>query len=494
MAPLPTVTDLWADRLLARPGAAATSHRRRVVVADGRVDWVGEGEAGPDDLAGPGSLVMPALANAHDHGRGVRPLAYGVADAPVELWVPGTYGLPPVDPYLVAAVAFGRMARAGVGSILHCHLWRPPEQLIEEAGAVARAAADIGVRVAFVAPVRDRHRLGYGDDGRIMAHVAPEAREAVAAVFQRDIPDIEAQLAAVEEIAVRHASPTFHVQYGPVGVEWCSDRLLGLVAERAAAHERRIHMHFLESARQRAWADETYPDGIVEHLGGVGLLGPRLSLAHGVWLRTGECERLAAAGVTLSVNSSSNLRLRSGIAPLARIHRAGLRFALGLDALALDDDEDMLRELRLAARLQGGTGLDPALPLAAYFNAAMRNGPWMMFGEEGFGAIETGAPADLLVLDHATLSADLIDGLIDEAELVLARACAGHVRALVVGGRAVVCDGAIAGLDLPAAEAELTEQLNCHAEAVRAGGALLASFQAALRRYYATDEAASECC
>ena len=59
-------------------------------------------------------------------------------------------------PALVAAVALGRMAESGVGAVMHCHLFRPPERLIGEAAAVARAARDIGIRVAFAVPLRDR--------------------------------------------------------------------------------------------------------------------------------------------------------------------------------------------------------------------------------------------------------------------------------------------------------------------------------------------------
>ena len=64
-------------------------------------------------------LAMPALANAHDHGRGLRPLTYGAVDQALETWFTALNIHPKVDPYLNAAVAFARMARsasAGVSS------------------------------------------------------------------------------------------------------------------------------------------------------------------------------------------------------------------------------------------------------------------------------------------------------------------------------------------------------------------------------------------
>jgi len=77
-------------------------------------------------------------------------------------------------------------------------------------------------------------------------------------------------------------------------------------------------MHLFETQAQREWADAVYPEGLVCRLDEIGFLSPRLTVAHGVWLKEDECALLAERGVTVSVNTSSNLRLRSGIAPVAR--------------------------------------------------------------------------------------------------------------------------------------------------------------------------------
>jgi cytosine/adenosine deaminase-related metal-dependent hydrolase len=297
--------------------------------------------------------------------------------------VPATYTIPALDPYLVSAAAFARMARAGITSIVHCQLSGPP--LFDTAGAVARAARDVGVRVAFVVPLRDRARLGYGADQAILAHMAPADRDAIAARWLRPILPIAEQLDLVDRIAEQYSSPTFAVQYGPVGMEWCSDQLLGEVAIRAGRSQRRIHMHLLESRYQRQWCDHHYPNGPVTRLAELGLLSPRLTLAHGTWLRPDESEILAAHGVTISVNTSSNLRLKSGIAPVHDMKTAGLRFAVGLDALALDDDDDMLRELRLSCmpdlasrRMSAGPTclMPPAMPAPARCAATASPASW----------------------------------------------------------------------------------------------------------------------
>jgi cytosine/adenosine deaminase-related metal-dependent hydrolase len=431
----------------------------------------------------PDTLIVPSLSNAHDHGRGLKTLAYGAADTAVEAWVPATYTIPQLDPYLVSAAAFARMARAGITSIVHCQLSGPP--LLETAGAVARAARDVGVRVAFVVPLRDRARLGYGADAAILAHMAPADRDAIAARWLRPIAPIAEQLDLVDRIAGQHASAGFAVQYGPVGMEWCSDELLGEVATRAARSRRRIHMHFLESRYQREWTDRHYPNGPVARLAELGLLSPQLTLAHGTWLRPEESEILAAHGVTVSVNTSSNLRLKSGIAPVHAMKTAQLRFAIGLDALALDDDDDMLRELRLTHLLHAGRGFETHVTRAEMFDAACHAGACAVCGDGDAGELVAGAPADFIVLDYRRLAADIDARLDDPFVSFFSRARQDHIDSVYCAGRAIVRDGKVLGVDLPAIEKELAGQLAAAAPDLVRLRPLLRSFQQGLARFYA---------
>lgn len=110
----------------------------------------------------------------------------------------------------------------------------------------------------------------------------------------------------------------FDVQYGPNGVQWCSDALLEAFADASQHTGRRVHMHLLETRYQRAWMDAEYPGGLVKHLDSIGLLSPRLSLANCVWARPEELELLAERGVTILISNSSNLHPSSGIAPVVQ--------------------------------------------------------------------------------------------------------------------------------------------------------------------------------
>ncbi|HVL34069.1 MAG TPA: hydrolase, partial [Burkholderiales bacterium] len=200
--------DLAFERLLCRPEARAKRARRLVVEGNRirRLEAAAPGE-------GAGLLAMPALANAHDHARAVKPIALGAVDQPLELWLAAITGAPRVDPYVAAAVALGRSALGGAGAVM-THYMRPQGgmPLAEEARAVARAAQDVGVRLGFAVALRDRHWLAYGGDARILDSLQPAEREAVRArLAPRAAPPAE-QVALVDEIAAAVESPLVQVQ------------------------------------------------------------------------------------------------------------------------------------------------------------------------------------------------------------------------------------------------------------------------------------------
>ena len=448
-----------------------------------RADRIAAAEpAGPDASSG---ILMPPFANAHDHARGIRPTALAAFDLPLELWLATMTGAPACDPWLVAAAALGRQALGGCGTIM-VHYTRPqdPARLEEELRHVVRAARAVGVRVAIAVSMRDRNALGYAPDAAILARLPPETRALVEARLLAPPRPVAEQLRLADALAESCDDPLVAVQYGPYGLEWCSDAMLSAIAERSATTGRRVHMHLLESRIQREYLDAEHPEGPVRHLDRLGLLSPRLSLAHGTWLRPEEMELLAGRGVTVSVNTGSNLHLRNGIPPMAEMHRRGVPLATGLDGFSVDDDDDAFRELRLNALLHRGIALDDGLPLDALFNAACAGGRRSVTGEAPADPMAEGAPADIMLLDRAALAADLVLESPDAA-LVAQRATRRALRRLVVAGREVVRDGALTGLDLPALQAELDAQARRGAEGARDWRTATAPLREALRDFYA---------
>ena len=201
---------------------------------------------------GPRSLLLPAFVNAHDHAR---PTAspFGALGMPLESWILRSALGTPVDPYLTAASALARSARAGCAAMM-IHSTRPSGTmpLVDEAGAIARAANDVGIRIAFALAVRDQNPVVYGDEEPLLAGLAGEDRKAIEELFIRAPMSPQAYIELTDAIAAAISGPKVDVQLGPAGVQWCSKPLLEAVAENSAQTGRRIHMHLLETIYQRA--------------------------------------------------------------------------------------------------------------------------------------------------------------------------------------------------------------------------------------------------
>ena len=405
-------------------------------------------------------LAMPPFANAHDHARTVRSSSYGAAGKPLESWLHYLALPPAADPYLTSAVSLSRSALGGSGVVMvHYTRVQGLTDLPTETKELARAARDVGIRVGFAVAMRDRNPLVYGPSEPILDALPADARTEVTARFIRPPLPVKEQLALVDAIAAATHGPMFDVQYGPNGVQWATPELLEAIADASARTGRRVHTHLLETRYQRAWADAEFPDGVVNYLDKIGLLSPRLTLAHCTWARPDELELLAERGATISVNTSSNLGIRSGVAPMAEMVRRGCRVALGLDGLAFDEDDDGLREMRLAHLLHGGTGFRVDVSRADILAMAFKNGRRSVLNTEEGGTLAAGEPADMLLLDWNAVDDDRLRDDLDPTDLLFARTTARHVHELIVAGKSVVRDSRILGIDYPAMRDELMTRL-----------------------------------
>ncbi|POF32393.1 amidohydrolase family protein [Roseibium marinum] len=429
-------------------------------------------EGAPPDADG--RLAMPAPVNAHDHGYGIRTLDFGCPDDALEPWIAGLRLRPPTDPYLEALVAFGRLALNGCGATMHCHNSLRIDGLADEAAMVIRAARDCGIRLALSCPLLDTAPWTYAGADALRAHVGKDDWQA----FEKRRPayaSIEEQIAVVSDIVRTQSGPMVDVQFGPIGPQWCSDALLEAIAETSRTLDCRIHMHLLETRRQRHWLDKRFPDGIVRYLDSIGFLSPRLAVAHGVHLTPGECELLAERGVVVASNPAANLRLRSGVAPVSAYRSAGLRFALGLDGTGFSDDQDIWQEMRLLRLLQGGTSIDPAIQAGEIFDAATINGA---------AVINQRTDGDLVVIDYGAMMSERMFDDVDEAEAILTRMSGRYVKDLVISGKTVVADGRLTGFDFEAALKELVGQARASAPEKQEERQFARRLGEAVRRFY----------
>lgn len=417
-------------------------------------------EIAHDDRAdAPDTIVMPALVNAHDHTRALRNSSVGGFGKPLESWLHRLPLAAPVDAYLAALAPLGRAALGGQGAVMvHCVRPQGLTDLPTEAAAVARAARDVGVRIAFGIGMRDQNPLVYGSSEPVLANLDPDVAAEIERRFLAPMQPFADQMAQVDAIEAAAKGPMVDIQYAPNGPQWLSEPSWRKVAEASALSGRRITTHLFETKYQRAWADREYPagkypGGMIGHWRDIGLLSPRLTLAHCVWARPDELELIAEAGCTIVVNSSSNFHLRSGIAPVEAMLKAGCKVAMGVDGQAFDEDDDALRELRLLWALHGGWGFEGEGGPQRALAIALENGREALGAPEG-GMLANGAAADLVVVDRAALDEDAITP-VDPLDLLFARANHRHLLELIVAGRTVVSNGRLLGVDLDSAHSEL---------------------------------------
>jgi len=132
---------------------------------------------------------------------------------------------------------------------------------------------------------------------------------------------------------------------------------------------------------------------------------------------------MAEAGACVCHNCSSNFRLRSGIAALNHFEAKGINTAIGLDEAGINDDRDMLQEMRLVLRAHRVPGIGDEVPtMAQVFRMASIGGARTTgFGEQ-IGTIAEGKAADLSLIDWKQISYPYLDEEMPMLDAVIQRA------------------------------------------------------------------------
>ena len=157
-----------------------------------------------------------AVGRGGGGARAANGAAGAAVNMPLESWIiRSAFGTPP-DPYLAAASALARSARAGCGSMM-IHYTRPSGTmaLVEEAKAIARAADDVGIRIAFALAVRDQNPIVYGDSEPVLSNLSAEDRKTVEELFVK--PAMSPRDYLTDAIAAAIVGPKIDVQLGPAG-------------------------------------------------------------------------------------------------------------------------------------------------------------------------------------------------------------------------------------------------------------------------------------
>lgn len=228
-----------------------------------------------------------------------------------------------------------QMIESGVTTVQHLHsrVNGPAQRIHAAASHVIKAYQDIGMRVSYSFGLRDQNRFVYAPDEQFIARLPADLGAEVAELLRTQAIPLEENFSLFEQLYGEHrGAERVRIQLAPVNLHWCSDRALTMVKNCADKYDVPMHMHLLETRYQKEYARRRTGATAVRHLQSLGLLGPNLTLGHGVWVTEPDIDLIAETGTCVCHNASSNLRLRSGIAPLNPLAERGVRVAIGLDA------------------------------------------------------------------------------------------------------------------------------------------------------------------
>ncbi len=385
-----------------------------------------------------GMVVLPGLINTHHHLYQTLTRAVPQAqDAELFDWLVALYPmwarLTPDSVRDATTLGLAELALSGCTTAFdHQYLW-PNGSSIDDQFAGAEA-----VPIRFVA---SRGSMSLGEsDGGLPPDLIVESHENIMQASQEAVSRWHDPAAgSMRQVVLAPASP-FSV----------TKELMVESAELARELGCRLHTHVAETVDEEAFCLERFGSRPVEYAGEVGWLGDDVWYAHGVHISEDESQLMADTRTGVAHCPSSNMRLASGIAPIARFLRQGVPVGLGTDGSASNDSSNLIGEVRqamLLARLAVAPGVgETGLLMSA--RAALRlatRGSAEVLGRSDIGSLEVGKACDLIAVD---VTGGLADSGYADPVASLAFGSRSRVDWSVVHGRVVVEAGQLRGLEV----------------------------------------------
>ena len=388
-----------------------------VIVAVGSAAEIETRYTARETLPRENRIVMPGLVNGHQHA--AMTLLRGLADDLALMDWLNNYMFPAevefVDAEFVrigTEVSCWEMIRGGTTTFVDMYYY--PD-------TIADVIESCGMRALISATVIDQR--------------SPDAEGATDSISNGE--------GYIDRWQNRH--PRITPIFGPHANYTLDAEQLRKTREAAQKHGVAISIHVSESAFESQYSKDNYGKTSIEMLDEIGFFdGPTIA-AHVVWPTATEIPILRDRKVGVIHNPSSNMKLASGVSPVAEMLAAGVRVGLGTDGAASNNDLDMWEEMRLAAFLQKVTRMDPeALPATAVLKMATIGGATAIGLGDKIGSLEAGKRADLIQVAfddvHHVPTFDVISHLVyvtDEQD----------VASVIVDGAVLMRDGEFLTLD-----------------------------------------------
>ncbi len=486
-----------AGRLLCgfdEAGEPELRHDAAVLIEGDTIAAIGEGGAlasrypEATQIGGARYFAIPGLINAHHH-IGLTPFQLGSPDHPLELWFASRLALREVDPRLDTLFSAFEMIASGVTTVQHLQSRAAGDEavVLQTATAIIGAYELIGMRASYSFALRDQNRLVYEADEAFLARLPPDLRPQLAEYFARFPLTLAEQISIFRELRRRYEGhPRIAIQIAPSNLHWLSDAALERAAALSAETGAPMHMHLVETPYQKAYANKRTGGTAMAYIERMGLAGPRLTIGHGVWMSEEDLDICAHSGTMVCHNCSSNFRLKSGVAPLAKMLDRRIPVAIGIDEAGINDDRDMLQEMRLVLLAHRSPGIDARAPTPAeVLRMATENGAWTTPFGDRIGRIDVGRAADIVLFDWGRVTWPYQDEAMSPVDVLVHRARKEAIDTVMVGGEVVYAEGRFTRIDRDAVLAQIAESLDKPlSSAERARRKLAVDMMPFVRRFY----------
>ncbi len=407
--------------IILTPGVTNEAHLpflndAEVLVEGSRIVYAGARADAPafeadETIDGHGALAMPGLCNLHTHTPMTLLRSIG-SDLTLDRWL--EEAIFPTEKFLTdkavrAGSDLGIMEMIRFGTTAFNDMYMHMDQMAE-------AVRDSGMRAL----------LGHG-----------------VVDFDESCADLEPNIELIEKW--NHAADDrIRVSLAPHSEGATTEKVLLRIRDAAEKYHVPIHVHASEIRLDHEGSIQRRGLTPIMYFEKLGLTAFPMLAAHCVWVSDEDIDVIAKRGITVLHNPISNLKLASGIAPIAKMLKAGCKVTLGTDGVASNNDLNLWEEIKLMPMLQKGYTLDPTVVSPAQTIAAATSVGAKALGYDDLGLLKPGYLADLILLDLSGAHMSPVNDL--ESNLVYA-AQGSDVMLTMVNGKVLYREGTFTTLD-----------------------------------------------
>jgi 5-methylthioadenosine/S-adenosylhomocysteine deaminase len=186
---------------------------------------------------------------------------------------------------------------------------------------------------------------------------------------------------------------------GPHAIYTVSKKILQWIDDFSKANDLLIHIHAAETQTECNNSIKSFGMTPIRYLNSIGILSPRVIIAHGIWVDDEEIDMLAANDVKVVHNPNSNLKLASGYRfKYHEMKDKGITVGIGTDGCSSSNNLDMIEAVKIASLIGKAWRNDPTATTAKeMFKCATVNGGEIL--RQNIGKVQEGCLADLVLVD-----------------------------------------------------------------------------------------------